>query len=349
MPALETTTAVTTPPHSSVKALVGAGYSAVKDVAVIMDPYVPATQTLQYVETTAATAQSFATKQSTLATEAARGQILQAVEIKDKAVAQGLELFEKSGAKGVVGGATERVEGVRRVVEGVVEGVKARALQRYQATYHLANRVVHAAADVVLAYTPKTAVDLVNQAMQSVDAVRVDGIQGLKGRVPDYVLTSATRSYEIFDSLTHSAHLQSVATRQTIDSSLASLSTSIHTTTDQITNTLAATSQQLANTFEHKKQETLDAVHAGHGYIVSRVNGTVEYMVAVPAVKALLARLPAVNGWVVSVNAGATAAGVSVVGEKSAGTSDSGDDEKTKVSDDVEEESNESDAGLEMK
>ncbi|KAI9328428.1 hypothetical protein BDR26DRAFT_923478 [Obelidium mucronatum] len=229
---------------SSTKALLGVGFSAAKDVAMILDPYLPqsAKSAALYVETQAVTATEFATRQ--------------AEEIRVLAYERGHQILEKSGALVVA----EQIEQTRVKTQStainVVEGVKARAWQRYADTWSLAHRVAFGAADVVLAYTPKAAVDLVKSAISSVDAVRVEGLQGLKGRVPDFVITTATQSYEIFD---HTIH-----------------------------------------TIQEKKQATYDSVNQTYsqatGFIVSKVNGTVHYIVAVPAVHTLLARLRGVVG-----------------------------------------------------
>ncbi|KAJ3022644.1 UNVERIFIED_CONTAM: hypothetical protein HDU68_009018 [Siphonaria sp. JEL0065] len=240
---------------SSTKALLNVGYSAAKDVAMILDPYLPASArtAVCYAEAQAISATEYASKQAEFATK-------QAVDIKNKTFETTHQILEKSGALVVAGQIEQTRVNTQNTAVRVVEGVKQRgetrasalflgdeilirsltAWKRYNDTWSLAHKVAFGAADIVLSYAPKTAVDLVKSALESVDAVRVEGVQALKGRVPDFVVNGATQSYEIFD---HTLH-----------------------------------------TLQEKKEATISSINHTYtettGYIVSRVNGTVEYVVA---------------------------------------------------------------------
>ncbi|KAJ3202066.1 hypothetical protein HDU83_004245 [Entophlyctis luteolus] len=261
------------------KALLDAGISAAKDVAQILDPYLP----------------------------------LSAKQVAEYAMEQTTSLTDYTGK--ATARAVNGFDSLKNDTFAAAEGVRAQVSKKYEDTVSLASRAVVATSDVVLAYTPPTAVKLVNQALSGVDAVRVDGLQGLKDYVPAFVVKGSTQTFEIFENVAHKLEVTTQTTKDTIMSNVNATKTTIvnnvQSAKSSVFNNVQSTVQTAKTAVSGKCSATVAAVDASRrsvtdlimskfnastGFIVAKVDGTVKYVIAIPHVKVLLNKIDALAG-----------------------------------------------------
>ncbi|KAJ3115545.1 hypothetical protein HK100_001309 [Physocladia obscura] len=268
--------------QTSAKGILNAGLLAAKDVATMIDPYVP-----------------------TRAKNAAEFALHRATGIVDTTSATAAQLYEKSGAASVVGQAAATAEAIKMEAFKATNSIQQTVATRIEDTVTLASRTAVVASDTVLAYTPPSAVKLVQNALSSVDAVRVDGLTGLKEYVPAFVIAGSNQTYEIFENVSHNLEAAKTGTINKISQTTSETIHKIQATGETAFNTMGGMNavnaiQNTAAKVKSSSQKRIEQITSQYatttGFIVSKINGVVQYVIAIPNVQVLLNKLKVLTG-----------------------------------------------------
>ncbi|KAJ3132307.1 hypothetical protein HK100_005428 [Physocladia obscura] len=268
--------------QSSAKGILNAGLLAAKDVATMLDPYVP-----------------------TRAKNAAEFALNRATGIVDTTSATAAQLYEKSGAASVVGQAAATAEAIKTEAFKAKNSIQQTVTTRIEDTVTLASRTAVVASDTVLAYTPPSAVKLVQNAISSVDAVRVEGLTGLKEYVPAFVITKSNQTFEIFENVSHNLETAKIKTINKISQTTSETIHKIQVTGETAFNTIGGPNainaiQKTASKVKSSSQQTIEQITSRYaattGFIVAKINGVVKHAIAIPNVQVLLNKVEALTG-----------------------------------------------------
>ncbi|KAJ3207705.1 hypothetical protein HDU82_003383 [Entophlyctis luteolus] len=246
------------------KALLNVSVSAAKDVAQILDPYLPvgAKQAAEYAMEQTSSLTGYAGQATALAVNG--------------------------------------LDSLKNDVFATVEDVRVKVSKTCEGTVSLASSAVTATSDVVLSYTPATAVKLVNQAINGVDAVRVDGLQGLRGFVPVFVIGRSTQTFEIFENVVQkpeeSANNVTDSTKTAKTTIVDSARSTVQLAKALCSDCYSAAVQAVDERKNRAVEEVTTKFNASTGFIVAKANGVVKYVIAIPHVKTLLNKIEALTG-----------------------------------------------------